>query len=549
MLRRLWILVLASLVLPLRGAAPPVKLPMRGFLVDSAWMPETMNYYRSLVRFCANWGMNVLVFRVADDGGSAIHFSSHPELIYHKHAFTPDEVRGLVSYAEQYGVEIIPELESFGHTEYITRAPEHAELEDRDAARGAFTSLIPTHPGGLHMIADLYREIAAIFPSKYLHGGCDEVNWGHSQYSKNLLKTQTKAQVFAEHVNMLNKLAKAQGKELVIWADHVLYKETGILPHLDKDIVLYDWNYWETDPAVLEKTARKAIESGHRVIGGPAWGWARFGPRVDSQQLGNIDAFVDAYRRIDDARNLGVIVTNWIPSRYLQNSIWDGIAYAGVALNEGSVAARDTAFQRFVERHYGSAWNDTWVDVFRSLYDLAPRASLDPGYPGPAMPIPWSNEDGLTKAVGDHTSRIPPFTRLLGQMKICQSGVKRNFADFQALQLSVEYIENTYWRHVTPGLESRGNLTRESAVDLIRTIAERDRQLVDSLNAEWNRGRFPDAPHLTHDMRALSDNDTPLGQEQLLFNMREAAKFSSQLAVDPERFYQILLRAGRSSKD
>jgi hypothetical protein len=72
---------------------------------------------------------------------------------------------------------------------------------------------------------------------------------------------------------------------------------------------------------------------------------------------------------------------------------------------------------------------------------------------------------------------------------------------------------------------------------------------VDSLNAEWNRGRFPDAPHLTHDMRALSDNDTPLGQEQLLFNMREAAKFSSQLAVDPERFYQILLRAGRSSKD
>ena len=36
------------------------------------------------------------------------------------------------------------------------------------------------------------------------------------------------------------------------------------------------------------------------------------------------------------------------------------------------------------------------------------------------------------------------------------------------------------------------------------------RRAVDALNAEWNRGRFPDAPHLTHDMRALSDNDTPL---------------------------------------
>jgi hypothetical protein len=161
------------------------------------------------------------------------------------------------------------------------------------------------------------------------------------------------------------------------------------------------------------------------------------------------------------------------------------------------------------------------------------------------MPIPWSHEDGLITAIKDNRSEIPPFARLLGQMRMCQSGVRRNFADFQAFQLSVEYIDNAFWRHVMPGIESRGNLNRESAADLIRTIAERDRQLVDALNAEWNRGRSPDAPHLTHDMRALSDNSTPVGQEQLLFNMREAARFSSQLALDPDRFYQILLRAGR----
>ena len=553
MLRRLWIPAFVLLALPLLArAAPPARLPLRGFAVDAARMPETMDHYQRLVRFCADWRMNVLLFRVADDEGSAIRFSSHPELIYHKHAFTPDEVRGWVSYAKQYGIEVIPELESFGHTEYITRAPEHAELEDRDPSRGGFTGLIPTHPKGLRILADLYREMAAIFPSKYLHGGCDEVNWGGSEYSKNLLKNQTRPQVYAEHVNTLNRLAKAEGKELIVWADHVLYKEPGILPLLDKDIILYDWNYWETDPAVLEKTARQAIDNGQRIIGGPAWGWCRFGPRVDSQQLGNIDAYVDAYRRIDDARNLGVIVTNWVPSRYLQNSIWDGIAYAGVALNEGSAAARDTAFRRFAERHYGAAWNDIWADVFRSVYDLAPHGRLCPGYPGLPMPTPWSDEDGLTAAVNDKMSQIPPFTRLLGQIRMCQSGVKRNFADFQAFQLSVEYLENAYWRHVLPGLEARGNLTRESAADLIRTIAERDRQLVDALNAEWNRGRFPDAPQLTHDMRDLNDSRPKLllrGQEQLLFNMREAAKFSAQLAVDPERFYQILLRAGRSSKD
>ena len=91
MLRRRWILVLALLALPLPArAAPPAKLPLRGFVVDAARLPETMDYYRRLVRFCADWGMNVLLFRVADDQGTAVRFSSHPELIYHKNAFTPD---------------------------------------------------------------------------------------------------------------------------------------------------------------------------------------------------------------------------------------------------------------------------------------------------------------------------------------------------------------------------------------------------------------------------------------------------------------------------
>jgi len=262
---------------------------------------------------------------------------------------------------------------------------------------------------------------------------------------------------------------------------------------------------------------------------------------------------VDAYRRIDDPRNLGVIVTNWVPTRYLQNAIWDGIAYAGVALNEGSAAARDTAFRRFAEKHYGATWNDTWADVFRSVYDLAPRRPVCTGHCGPPMPFPWVDEAGLTAAVNDKLTQAPPFTRLLGQIRMCQSGVKRNLADFQAFQLSVEYLDNVYWRHVMPGLEARGNLTSESAADLIRTIAERDRQLVDALTAEWNRGRFPDAPSLTHDMNDRSGSGLPkrgvLGQEQLLFRMREAARFSAQLAADPERFRQILQRAGKFSKD
>jgi len=62
----------------------------------------------------ADWGSNALVFRLTDDQGAAIRFESHPEFFTHKNALTAAQVRELVAYGQQRGVELIPEIESFG---------------------------------------------------------------------------------------------------------------------------------------------------------------------------------------------------------------------------------------------------------------------------------------------------------------------------------------------------------------------------------------------------------------------------------------------------
>ncbi|NUQ74832.1 MAG: hypothetical protein HUU21_14880, partial [Polyangiaceae bacterium] len=40
-------------------------------------------------------------------------------------------------------------------------------------------------------------------------------------------------------------VARGLGKELVIWADHVLRHSEDLLDKLDKSIVLHEWNYWD----------------------------------------------------------------------------------------------------------------------------------------------------------------------------------------------------------------------------------------------------------------------------------------------------------------
>lgn len=508
---------------------------LNGLLVDPARVPESLEYYRRLIKFCADWNLNVLIFRLADDQGSAIRFEKHPELLTHKNAFTPQELRELALYAQSLGIELIPEIESFGHTRYITGVPQYEHLSDREATKKDFTGLIPVHPQTLELIADLYREVASIFPSKYLHGGCDEVNWGGAELSKNALKTKSKTQIWAEYVNSLNKIARSQNKELIIWGDHVLREDPKILPLMSKDIIIIDWNYEENDPAKIEITARQALANGLRVIGGPALGWCRWGPRPGTGQLQNINAYADAYRQIDDPRSLGVIVTNWLPSRYVQNSIWDEFAYAAVAINEGSARAQNIAFKRFVEKHYGAQWNEAWSDIFRTYYDIVPnRKSCSPKWMGPPIRTPWRSEADLAAVLQSGPINSPPFERLDQQLALRESSVTRNQDDFRAFRLSVKYFEHLFWRSTAIVLAAQKKSNKAAMVSLINEIAERDRKLFSALNADWDRGRPVDSPMKTEEIFDYEPED------QIVMRAGEAAKFSSQLAADPDRFIKLL---------
>ena len=156
------------------GESAPARKTMRGLMVDAGRVPESIDYYRRVIEFCADWELNTLHFRIADDQGSALRFTSVADLLTHKNAFAPEQLKSLADYARSHGVDLIPELESFGHTGYITRSATYAHLLDDSAqGRSEFTGIIPVSPEALHLFDTLYREVASIFPSIYFHGGCD----------------------------------------------------------------------------------------------------------------------------------------------------------------------------------------------------------------------------------------------------------------------------------------------------------------------------------------------------------------------------------------
>jgi hypothetical protein len=510
-------------------------------MVDAARVPENLAFYRRVIDFCSDWELNTLQFRLTDDQGSALQFSSVPNLVVHPHAFTPDELRNLADYGKTRGVDLLPEVEAFGHTGYITRSPAYAHLLDNDPNGSAeFTGIIPVHPESPELFNRLFRELATIFPSKYLHGGCDEVNWGGSAMSRKALETRTRAGIWAAWLNQLNGLARALGRTFIVWGDFILGKEPGILPSLDKSIVVMDWNYWDTDPVPFRTSLEKVRGSGLRGIGAPGLISYRWGPRPGTSQLGNIDAFADVYLGSHEPASLGVILTNWVPSRYIQNSLWDGFAYAAVAFHRGSGTARTSGFREFVQRHWSAQWNDTWRDAFTLLYDAAPKYGNGKDTPpGLRLPVPFSTETELTAMLKDGTNPANPFGHLRDLLVAVQPSVTKNQRDFEAVLLSVRYLETLFWRR---GLmlqrAAAMRLDRQAARNLIEAIAGRDRSLLDELNKDWDTGRPADSPAKLKPLYGMEPKD------QLVYQWSRAAAFSADLAAHPDRFYAVLRSAG-----
>ncbi len=196
--------------------------------------------------------------------------SSAPDLLFHENAFAPEQLGELAHYARSRDVELIPELESFGHTGYIFRSAAYAHLLDADSQLSSeFTGVIPVHPETTALFKKLYREVSEHFPSVFLHGGCDEVNWGGSELSRRALETKPRHEIWAEYLNSLNQIAEGLGKQFIVWGDYVLHKSLGC-DRLNKDIVVMDWNYSETNPAKVSEVLLRVRSNGSRGIGAPA---------------------------------------------------------------------------------------------------------------------------------------------------------------------------------------------------------------------------------------------------------------------------------------
>lgn len=339
-------------------------MPVNGLMIDCARLIERHAYYTELIDFMADWEMNLLVLHFTDDHGCAVKLPGFPRLAS-PHALPAARLKQLIARATERNIEVIPELETFGHTRYLTDQEDFAHLAATRQKRDTlvFNAVDPLRPETLKVMEKLMQATCKAFPGRALHLGCDEVDL--SDYCG--LRGLDPQTTWAEYVNRMIDLCHRCGREPMLWGDHP-ERDPALAALLRKDVAIVHWNYEET----VQDAATRAFVAARfkEVYTAPSVACYRHRFLPPASALKNVRRMAGFAQRnhID-----GMINTVWCPFRYIQGAMYYGIAYGAEAVRKGGLVEAEAFHERFARQVF-----DTDLDEGLARFlDLWPQLAID----------------------------------------------------------------------------------------------------------------------------------------------------------------------------
>jgi hexosaminidase len=217
-----------------------------------------------------------------------------------------NEIAEFCDYLRSFGLEIVPEIQSLSHSQYITAAyPFLAEIEKKtagvddlyadDAKPAEFYphNICPSHPEYYDYVLGIADEVVDLIkPERFLHFGHDEV---YIMGKCEKCSARGAANVFAEEVNRLNEYTKSKGLTMMIWGDMLQDKRYSVPEAIDmisKDIILLDFVWY----FFLDKDIEdRLLDAGFKVMMGNMYSshYTRYNSR--SKKKGIIGAEVSMW--------------------------------------------------------------------------------------------------------------------------------------------------------------------------------------------------------------------------------------------------------------
>lgn len=240
----------------------------RAMMLDPARSFLPVESIKFFIDKMALFKYNVLQLHLTDDQGWRIYSEKYPQLAS-KEYYTKEELAGIIAYAAQRNVTVIPEIDIPGHTSALLSVfPEfkcaHKDTVTVNVGQTVNMMLCASVEKVYEVIHDIIQETAAVFPARYIHLGGDEAaikdNWAQCPRCNRMMKDlgyEKPEQLMIPFFGHVLKSVKDAGKEAILWCelDNIYLPVNDYLFPYPEETTLVSWRGGLT-PKCLDFTYR-----------------------------------------------------------------------------------------------------------------------------------------------------------------------------------------------------------------------------------------------------------------------------------------------------
>ncbi|WP_332737652.1 glycoside hydrolase family 20 protein [Flavihumibacter sp.] len=298
----------AAFALPFMTIRDYPRFAYRSMHLDEGRHFFGMDFVKKYIDYLAMHKMNYFHWHLTEDQGWRIEIKKYPRLtevggfrngtiigrypgtgndnLRYGGFYTQDQIREIVKYAESRHITIIPEIELPGHASAAIAAypelscfPEEATYKyfpkesvwagDTTGKQviqgwGVYDDVFVPSENTFKFLEDVFDEVLALFPSKYIHIGGDEspkTNWKRSAFCQQLIKEKglkDEHELQSYFIQRVEKFLNAKGRTIIGW-DEIL--EGGLAPNA----VVMSWRGEEGGIAAAKENHKVIMTPGNYV--------------------------------------------------------------------------------------------------------------------------------------------------------------------------------------------------------------------------------------------------------------------------------------------
>ena len=252
-----------------------------GYMLDcSRNAVARVDTLKKLVRQAALMGYHFIGLYLED----TLAIPEEPYFGYMRGAYTKEEIAKVVRYAELFGVEIRPYVETLAHLNQITRYEHYQKFIDTD-------DILLAGDERTYAFLDHYlKAVSDAFPSRRVNLGMDEAHMvGLGKYL-DAHGYQNRVEIIQKHLERVMEICRKYGLQPQMWSDmffrlafggeyYVKDKPMADNVKIPEGLELVYWDYYSADEEHYDDMLRQHRKMTDKVsFAGGVWKWIGFAP-------------------------------------------------------------------------------------------------------------------------------------------------------------------------------------------------------------------------------------------------------------------------------